>query len=202
MEIKKWSDLEIEFLKTHYSIKGCKFICDSLNRNRGSVAKKTRQLGLKIDKDLIPNNLSEVKNIILTSKSFSEVLQKLGKTVSGSQYKVLKRYIKKYDIDISHFDPHANKPALKKHSNVLELLVVGSNISSFSLKNKLYNANLKSRFCELCGQGEIWNGNKMSLILDHINGIANDNQIENLRIVCPNCNATLPTHCRGYKGLK
>ena len=35
----------------------------------------------------------------------------------------------------------------------------------------------------------------MSLILDHINGINNDNRLENLRIVCPNCNATLPTHC-------
>ena len=35
----------------------------------------------------------------------------------------------------------------------------------------------------------------MSLILDHVNGVSNDNRIENLRIVCPNCAATLPTHC-------
>jgi hypothetical protein len=35
----------------------------------------------------------------------------------------------------------------------------------------------------------------MSLILDHINGIGNDNRIENLQIVCPNCAATLDTHC-------
>jgi hypothetical protein len=43
-------------------------------------------------------------------------------------------------------------------------------------------------------QGEEWVGKKMSLILDHINGVNNDNRIEN-RIVCPNCNATLDTHC-------
>ena len=42
----------------------------------------------------------------------------------------------------------------------------------------------------------------MSLILDHINGISNDNRLKNLQIVCPNCNATLPTHCRGKKGLE
>jgi hypothetical protein len=35
----------------------------------------------------------------------------------------------------------------------------------------------------------------MSLILDHINGTATDNRLGNLRIVCPNCAATLDTHC-------
>lgn len=35
----------------------------------------------------------------------------------------------------------------------------------------------------------------MSLVLDHINGVADDNRLENLRIVCPNCAATLETHC-------
>lgn len=35
----------------------------------------------------------------------------------------------------------------------------------------------------------------MSLILDHVNGVSNDNRIENLRMVCGNCAATLDTHC-------
>jgi ribosomal protein S27AE len=35
----------------------------------------------------------------------------------------------------------------------------------------------------------------MALILDHINGVPDDNRLENLRIVCPNCAATLDTHC-------
>ena len=33
------------------------------------------------------------------------------------------------------------------------------------------------------------------MILDHVNGVRDDNRLENLRIVCPNCAATLDTHC-------
>lgn len=53
----------------------------------------------------------------------------------------------------------------------------------------------EARRCELCGQGELWRGKKMGLILDHVNGVRDDNRIDNLRIVCPNCAATLDTHC-------
>ena len=41
----------------------------------------------------------------------------------------------------------------------------------------------------------MWHGRWMALILDHINGIANDNRLINLRLVCANCAATLDTHC-------
>ena len=33
------------------------------------------------------------------------------------------------------------------------------------------------------------NGKPLVLQLDHINGISNDNRIENLRFLCPNCHA-------------
>ena len=39
------------------------------------------------------------------------------------------------------------------------------------------------------GTGGAW------LILYHINGVGTDNRLENLQIVCPNCAATLDTHC-------
>lgn len=34
----------------------------------------------------------------------------------------------------------------------------------------------------------------MPLILDHVNGINNDNRIENLRFVCSNCDSQLHTY--------
>lgn len=75
-----------------------------------------------------------------------------------------------------------------------KILIENSSYNRSSLKERLYKEGLKERKCEFCGQDENWNGKHMSLILDHINGIYNDNRLENLRIVCPNCNATLETH--------
>ena len=47
----------------------------------------------------------------------------------------------------------------------------------------------------------MWNGKPLVLILDHINGNAEDNRYENLRFVCPNCNSQLPTFTgRNKKG--
>ena len=39
----------------------------------------------------------------------------------------------------------------------------------------------------------MWQGKSLTLILDHINGINNDDRLENLRWVCPNCNQQLET---------
>ena len=75
------------------------------------------------------------------------------------------------------------------------MLVANSTAKRSTLKKRLYEEGLKERACELCGQGEEWNGSRMSLILDHINGVRDDDRLENLRIVCANCNATLDTHC-------
>jgi hypothetical protein len=88
---------------------------------------------------------------------------------------------------------HENNSTTK--INLCDILIENSSYSRASLKDRLYKEGLKKRECELCGQGEEWVGKKMSLILDHINGVNNDNRIENIRIVCPNCNATLDTHC-------
>jgi len=76
-----------------------------------------------------------------------------------------------------------------------------SNVHRGSLKKIIIINKLIEYKCIKCENSGIWEGKKLFLQLDHINGIRNDNRIENLRILCPNCNASLETHCRGYKGL-
>ena len=129
-----------------------------------------------------------------------EVLKKLGLSDQGGNYKTLSKYLKIYIIDISHFKLDNNNVAknfIKKELS--DILIENSTFNTNHLKERLYKEGIKEKKCELCGQDENWQGKKISLILDHINGINDDNRIENLRIVCPNCNATLDTHCKGNK---
>lgn len=131
--------------------------------------------------------------IVKSSDNLTDVCRNLKIGTTKGNRDTVKKYIIKYNLDISHFKFNYGNGGKKKELS--EILVENSTyIYTTSLKNRLYKEGLKNRECELCGQGEEWNGMSISLILDHINGINNDNRIENLRIVCPNCNAGLETH--------
>lgn len=147
-------------------------------------------------------NIKEFKKIIKESKSFSEVSRKIYNNNYYGNRETIKKRIIEFNIDISHFEYCPNKKLTfpSQKIPISEMLVSGSTCGRRNLKYRLLKEDIKEHICELCGQGELWNGKKMSLILDHINGISNDNRLENLRIICPNCNATLSTH--GGKNIK
>jgi hypothetical protein len=126
--------------------------------------------------------------------SLTEILRHFGLRPAGGSYDVLRRWIARWSIPTDHFTG-TPPPPLRGPIPLEHVLVRGSPYQRAQLKKRLYDTGLKQRVCELCGQGEAWRGRQMSLILDHINGIADDNRLENLRIVCPNCAATLDTHC-------
>ncbi len=201
---KPWTDDEIEFLKQNYAENGNKFVCEQLDRSRGSVSKKAKELNLTVDYSPTFTK-EELQNVVNESHCISNLVSNLGKTNTGAYQRIIKKYLILYNIDTSHFDPYKKnrerilKGEVQKSFPIEHWLQYGSDIGSSKLKEKLYNEGLKERKCEKCNQGEDWMGDKISMILDHINGDPKDNRIENLRILCPNCNAALPTHCRGYK---
>lgn len=52
---------------------------------------------------------------------------------------------------------------------------------------------LIKNICSVCGQLPEWNGKPLVLQLDHINGIFDDNRLENLRIICGHCHSQTDT---------
>ena len=69
-----------------------------------------------------------------------------------------------------------------------------STYARHSVKARIKTRNLIEYKCACCGIGPEWYGKHMPLILDHINGVNNDNRLENLRFVCSNCDSQLPTY--------
>jgi hypothetical protein len=61
-----------------------------------------------------------------------------------------------------------------------------------SLRKRLLHE--RNHTCEQCGIGNEYNGKPLSLELDHVDGNSNNNKVENLRILCPNCHSQTPTH--------
>jgi hypothetical protein len=130
---------------------------------------------------------------VAAATSMSQVIRGLGLRAAGGNFRSVRGHMDRLGLSVAHFVPQER--AFHPQVPLEQVLVERSTYKRAHLKRRLYAAGLKERRCELCGQGEEWHGKPMSLILDHVNGVFDDNRLENLRIVCPNCNATLDTHC-------
>ena len=71
--------------------------------------------------------------------------------------------------------------------------IKGSFVSAHKLKLKMIRDGMKEHKCELCNITE-WMGQKVPIELDHIDGNHYNNELSNLRIVCPNCHAQTDTN--------
>ena len=136
--------------------------------------------------------------IVKESVSIAQVLRKLKLIPAGGNYDTIKKYIKEYNLNTSHFTGQGwlkGKTHTFTQKPLSKILVDGKYYKSYRLKERLIRAGLKNRECEMCGIVK-WNNKVAPLELDHISGIKTDNRIENLRILCPNCHAQTPTYRR------
>ena len=107
----------------------------------------------------------------------------------GCKQETLNSYLKKMGIEYAgqqskkgqYKGGNAYKPASYYFDNQHP-------ITSYKLKEKLIRDGLKEDACELCG-ASIWQGVKLPLELHHKNNNHQDNALENLMILCPNCHS-------------
>lgn len=139
----------------------------------------------------------ELQELLDKSDSYSDLLRGIGLNPKGGNPDTLKKIIKEYDLDetqlnINHSKLYS-KCAITTHlkntkslNDILSNKVTYSN--THSLINRLFKSGLKEKKCEICGITD-WMRKPISLQLHHNDGNRNNNSIDNLKILCPNCHS-------------
>ena len=131
----------------------------------------------------------EFRKIVQSSYSLKEVAENLGyKSYSGDLSNAIKKRIEEENVDFSHFK---SKIGIKR--TIENIFIENSTATQATLRRWYLKGEYTPYKCSICGLFPYWNNKELTLILDHINGINNDDRLENLRWVCPNCNMQLDT---------
>jgi Zn finger protein HypA/HybF involved in hydrogenase expression len=140
---------------------------------------------------------------VKNSETISEVINALCITHNSRNVATVNKYINNLNLDTGHWKSQA--PTKEKIAELLpeQVFIVNSTFSKTNLRWKILKYKLLSYQCAECGLQPIWNNKSLSLQLDHINGIGNDNRLENLRFLCPNCHSQTETYAgSNNKGTK
>jgi hypothetical protein len=140
------------------------------------------------------------------SISIAQTLRKLGLVPKGGNYRTIHAVIREIGIDTSHWLGKASgrgKKRMLPRVPLSEVLVENSEYSRACLKKRMLEEGILHNRCYVCGIKPEWNNQLLVLVLDHTNGINNDNRAENIRLLCPNCNSQQKTFCgRKNEGKK
>lgn len=139
----------------------------------------------------------QLVSAVKKSEYMSDVIKLLGLTVRPGNYDTVKSHVKRLGLDTSHFLGNGSKNRRGGPIPIPSDLLFSQNSRHGRgvVKNRIIKDNLLPYKCALCNIAE-WCGERLSLVLDHINGVNNDHRLDNLRFLCPNCNSQQDTFCR------
>lgn len=138
----------------------------------------------------------ELEYIVKNSESKTEVKTKVGYQ-SGTRWSLVGDKLDYYGIDYSHllqFRYRANSGVGSNPKPLEEYLVENSTAHRKNIKRRLIAEGYLEDKCAVCGLMSEWNGKSITMHLDHINGVNNDNRLHNLRLLCPNCHSQTSTY--------
>lgn len=142
----------------------------------------------------------ELRTVVENSKMISEILGHFQLKNKGCNYRTLYKRLDHSKISINHIPRGLNSNRKRpvggqKQIPLEEVLVENSTYSRGILKKRLIKEGLLEKKCYVCKCDDEWLGKPLTLVIDHINGKSDDNRLENLRLLCPNCNSQTETFC-------
>ncbi|WP_405709681.1 HNH endonuclease [Streptomyces xanthophaeus] len=146
-----------------------------------------------------------LREAVASSTSLAETLRRLGREPSGSMNEALKTWIREDGLSTAHFLGQAHrrgKPGFRPVRRAEDILVRHDGrrrTRTYLLLRALRDVGVPE-CCAMCGTPPVWQGRRMTLEVDHIDGDWRDDRRENLRLLCPNCHAVTSTWCRGGRG--
>ena len=122
-------------------------------------------------------NEREFINTINNSYYLKDVVKKMGCSLNNKTIKKIKMKMDELNININDFSSSKDIP--------LETNNIKKN--NKEMKRQLLEKDLIENKCQSCKIGDMWNGRLLSLKLDYNNGNPNDKNLDNMRLLCPNC---------------
>lgn len=130
------------------------------------------------------------------SRSYSEVLRKLGVKWNGSTQTHLVKRIKMLGLDTSHFLGQRSNSGKNYKGGTKKIhwskVLVNSRLGVRETTSRLRRALLESGRCYVCAVCKCppeWQGNPLTLQIDHMDGDWLNNEPNNVRFICPNCHS-------------
>ena len=142
----------------------------------------------------------ELERVIDSSDTMSQVLMRFGFS-HWDNGRSLKDRCKREGIDLSALKERSREfsreqckeNGFEKKYSMEEILVENSTYGRGALKRRLIKEGFLKEECVICNRPPEWKEKPLVLIIDHINGVNNDNRLDNLRLLCPNCNSQTET---------
>lgn len=143
------------------------------------------------------NSLTDTQFIQLINDSYNiaDALYKLKYSVNGNSwaYNVIRKRMNLLNLTENDFKENTKKYTKPSIVTFDSLFCKNSKHNRKVIRYNILKFKLLEYKCQFCGLTK-WRNKDISLELDHINGVPNDNRLENLRFLCPNCHSQTETY--------
>lgn len=131
----------------------------------------------------------QLSESVKNSKSYSEVLHRLGLSKTGASLKLIRTKIISLKLDVNHFEIVPKK--LKKKKTWQQILVKNTNLTYRLESKQLRRALIESGIDYKCFKCNIsnWNNTNLTLEVHHKDNNWQNNEKSNLEFLCPNCHS-------------